>query len=382
MLAMPDGLNWDIMNTGTKGVANDDLNSLITRRWAPRVKHNLSASGGNQIFNYYVSGGYYEEKGLLKFGDESFKRYNLDAKINAKVTKWMEVSLLTKYKNGHEDFPWNQFYGRAWIINWIGKLKPGTPAKYPGTDIWTQQTRVEEWRNVRENILSNQFVVSPRIKLEPVKGWVTNIELNYTSNQNENIRTVKQYPWVRPTGEMAYLPQSRAQTEYRSDLTTNRYISPNVYSTYTRDFGAHNLHVMAGYQQETYNYSNLNATAFYLLSDAVPSLSTAVGEKTITDALGHWATQSGFARIDYNFSEKYLVEVNLRADGSSRFEQDERWGVFPSVSAGWVISKEDFFPLKDQINLLKFRTSYGTLGNQNVANYLYVPTLPIRETNQ
>jgi len=176
-------------------------------------------------------------------------------------------------------------------------MKPGMPAKYRGTDVWLSNTRVEEWKSVRQNVISNQFVASPRIILEPIKGWVTNIELNYTSNERHDVRTVKQYPWVRPSGEIAYNPQNRASTQFRSSLGTNTYISPNVYSNFTRDFGAHNINVMAGYQQELYQYSNLNASAFYLLSDAVPSLSTAVGEKTITDSKGHWATQSAFARL-------------------------------------------------------------------------------------
>jgi len=381
MLPSADGLGWDIMNTGTKGVANDGLTDLIVNRWAPRIKHNLSVSGGSETVNYYVSGGYYTEQGLLKFGNESFNRYNVDAKISAKVTSWMQLSFLSKYKRGYEDFPWNQNFGRDWIMNWIGKLKPGTPAKYPGTDIWTSTTRVEEWKNIRQNVLSNQLVVSPRIILEPVKGWVTNIELNYKTNQKDDTRFVKQYPWVRPTGDIAYNPQSQASTQYRTDLETDTYLSPNVYSTYTTSFGAHNLHILAGYQHEVYDYRGLFTEAFYLLSNAIPSLSTSVGEKTVDDEVGHWTTQSYFGRLNYNFSEKYLLEVNVRGDGSSRFEQDERWGIFPSASAGWVISNENFFPLQDLVNLLKIRGSYGTLGNQNVANYLYVPTLPIRETD-
>jgi len=380
MLPNASGLGWDIMNTGTKGVANDDLTSLIINKWAPRIKHNLSVSGGNEKINYYVSGGYFSEQGLLKFGDESYKRYNLDGKISAKINSWMELSFLTKYKQGAEDFPWNQNFGRSWIMNWIGKLKPGTPAKYPGTDIWTSTTRVEEWKNLRENIVSNQFVASPRIKIEPIRGWVTNIELNYRTNQLENNQTVKQYPWVRPNGDIAYNPQNRGATEYRTYLNTNNYLSPNVYSTYTTSFFDHNFLVMAGYQQELYQYSDLYSNGFYLLSDAIPSISTSVGEKTTYDGKGSWATQGYFGRVNYNYSEKYLLEMNIRADGSSRFEKDSRWGVFPSASAGWVISKEDFFPLKDQIDILKIRGSYGSIGNQNVANYLYIPTLPVSET--
>ncbi|MBT3750341.1 MAG: TonB-dependent receptor [Bacteroidetes bacterium] len=382
MLPSADGLGWDILNTGTKAVANDGLTDLIVDRWAPRTKHNISASGGNDVVNYYVSAGYYDEQGMIKWGDEEFDRYNLDAKINAKVTSWMKFDFLAKYNRGHEDFPWNQNYGRAWTMNWISKMKPGMPAKYPGTDIWLSNTRVEEWKNVRQNIVTNQFVASPRIILEPVKGWVTNIELNYTADQQNDVRTVKQYPWVRPNGDIAYNPQSRAQTQYRSSIGTNTYISPNIYTNYKKSVGAHNFNLMAGYRQELYQYSNLNATAFYLLSDAIPSLSTSVGEKTITDGIGHWATQSVFSRLAYNYAEKYLLEINVSSDGSSRFEDGQRWGVFPSVSAGWVISQEDFFPLQDQFDLLKLRASYGTVGNQNVANYLYIPTLPISETGQ
>jgi len=382
MLPNASGLGWDILNTGTKGVANDDLTSLIVNQWAPRMKHNLSVSGGREGINYYVSGGYYDEQGLMKFGDESYNRFNVDVKISAKVTPWMQLSFLTKYKRGYEDFPWNQNYGREWFMNWIGKLKPGTPAKYPGTDIWTSTTRVEEWKKIRQNILSNQLVMSPRIILEPVKGWVTNIELNYRTNTKDDTRFVKQYPWVRPSGEIAYNPQSQASTQYRTDLETNTYVSPNIYSTYTRSFGNHNLHILAGYQHEVYDYKGLSGEAFYLLSNAIPSLSTSVGEKTVDDWIGHWATQSYFGRVNYNFSEKYLLEVNVRGDGSSRFEKDQRWGIFPSVSAGWVISNEGFFAGQNLIDLLKIRGSYGALGNQNVANYLYVPTLPVQETDQ
>ncbi len=381
MLPTTDGTNWDIFNTGTKGVANDGITDLLLRDFAPRLKHNLGVSGGNENINYYVSGGYYSEKGLLTFGDESYRRLNIDAKVGAKVTSWMDIDFLVKYKDEKEDFPWNQFYGRAWYMNWVGKLKPGTPAKYPGTDVWTQQTRVEEWRNLRQVIKDKQIVLSPKITIEPIKGWVTNFMVNYTSNQIEDTRFAKQYPWVRPNGDIDYIPQNRSQTQYLNTINTNTYLSPNIYSTYTREFGKHDLQVLAGYQQELYQYSNQDAQSVYLLSDAVPSLSTAVGEKLVSDGIGHWAIQSFFGRLNYGFADKYLVELNVRTDGSSRFEKDQRWGVFPGASAGWIISGENFFPSTNVINFLKLRASYGSLGNQNVANYLYIPTLPVSQTD-
>ena len=164
-------------------------------------------------------------------------------------------------------------------------------------------------------------------------------------------------------------------------MYSNEYLSPTVYSSYFRSFGKHYASLMAGYQQEEYKYFNLLAEASYLLSDAVPSVSTAVGTKTVSDQIGHSSTQSFFGRFNYNFDEKYFLEANFRADGSSRFEPGEQWGNFPSVSVGWVPTKENFFPLKDVINFFKIRASYGSLGNQNVANYLYVPTMPISQSN-
>ena len=382
MLPRAGANDWNILNTGTFGVANDGISDLIMRDRAMRVKNNLAISGGNENVNYYLSTGYYSEDGLLRFGDESFGRFNVDAKVSAKVASWMNVEFITKYKSEDEDFPWNSNFGRAWYMNWIGKIKFGTPAKYPDSDIWTMQTRVEEWKKMRQRIKSNQIVLSPKINIEPIKGWVTTAQFNFTSDQIEDTRFAKQYPWVRPNGEIALEPQSRQATLYENDLIRNTYFSPNIYSSYSKEIGKHDFQVMVGYQHEVWNYSNLYARSFFMLSDAVPSISTSVGDQLVRDAIGHWSTQSVFSRLNYIFNKKYLLEVNVRQDGSSRFDVGRRRGVFPSASAGWIISQEEFFPSSGVIELLKVRGSYGRLGNQDVANYLYVPTLPIRQTNQ
>ncbi|HEU4608137.1 MAG TPA: hypothetical protein VFS31_08515, partial [Chitinophagaceae bacterium] len=312
----------------------------------------MSVSGANDKIDYYLSSGWYQEQGLLRYGNESFNRYNFDGKINAKATDWMKISVLFKYNYGKQDFPWQQELGRGRIYDMITKLKPTMPAKYPGTDIWTQESRIAEWQAERDVTINSQLVLAPRIIIEPIKGWVTNIEFNYTTNNNRETFTAKQWFWMRPNGDLAN-GLAKPNTSYRPRTNTDNYLSPNIYSTYSRSFGNHNVSVMAGYQQETYNYFNMAADAVYLLSDNVPSINTAVGTKTVSDGLGHWATQSVFGRLNYDFNEKYLLEANVRADGSSRFEPGKQWGTFPSVSAGWVASKEKFFPLQDHINLFK-----------------------------
>ena len=239
-----------------------------------------------------------------------------------------------------------------------------------------------KWEENKLTIQRRQIVLSPRITLEPVKGWVTNIDLNYRTNDDREIGFFPRVPSARPdgTGGSEVIWPALNGTSFRPRMFTNRYLSPNIYSNYSASFGQNNISLLAGYQQELYEYFDLFANASHLLTESVPSISTAVGEKLIEDNIGHWATQSVFGRLNYDFAEKYLLEFNFRYDGSSRFDPDNRWGFFPSISAGWVVSKENFYPLKNTIEFFKLRGSYGSIGNQNVANYLYVPTMPVGQS--
>lgn len=380
MYGNPNGLTWAIGAEGLGAAANTDWYDIFFKKNAFHQHHNLSVSNSNGKVDYYLSAGYYDEQGLLRYGHESYKRYNFDGKITARANSWATLSMLFKYNDGEQDFPWQIDLGRGRIYDMMTKIKPTMPEFYPGTHIFTMESRIAEWQAERDNTRNRQMSISPRVVLEPVKGWVTNVELNYTTDDNREVFSATQWFWMQPNGQLANgLPKNA--TYYNPNLYTDGYLSPNIYSSYARSFGKHHFSLMAGYQQEAYNYFNLSATSTYLLSDNVPSINTSVGNETVSDGIGHWSTQSGFGRFNYNYNEKYLLEANFRADGSSRFAPGKRWGEFPSVSAGWVISKEKFAPLKDKINFLKLRASYGALGNQNVANYLYIPTLGITQSN-
>ncbi|MEG3658440.1 TonB-dependent receptor [Arenibacter palladensis] len=378
-----NGLAWDLGVDGLNASAATDWESLLIKETSSRIKHNLSFSGGTDKTSYYVSGGYYDEEGLLKVGQDYFTRYNIDAKISTKATPWMDISLLTKYKYEEQEYPAHATSGsgRSFVTLLMTRLKPTKPAFYPGTDIWTGRIGEQELQKSLET--KRQLILSPRVTLEPIKDWITNIEFNYRTNDNSQQSRFPTVPSAVPDGNGGSIITSSNQesTRYYSSLWTNTYLSPNIYTAYTKSFGNHNFHAMAGYQQEKYSYSNLFAQSAYLLTDAIPSINTSVGEKTISDDKGHWSTQGVFGRFNYNYAEKYLFEMNVRRDGSSRFDSDNRWGTFPSFSGGWVLSKENFYPLKDQIEFLKFRGSYGSIGNQNVSNYLYVPSLPIGQSS-
>ena len=393
VLPKPDGLSWDLGVEGLNASAATDWNEIIFNDYGTRQKHNLNVSGGTDKINFYISGGFYDENGLLKPSVDYYKRYNISTKVTARATDWLKVSLLAKYRAAQNQAPtigWPDGGepelttrategGRTFIMLLTTRIKPTKPAYYPGTEVWTG--RIGPMENNLMTISQRQLVVSPRLEFEPVKGWVTIFEFNYRSNDDSQISTFPRNPGARPdgTGGSEVIWPGQQGTSFRPRTFANSYRSPNVYSSYTRSFGRNNIHILAGYQQETYQYFNMSANAPYLLTDEIPSISTAVGTKTVNDQIGHWATQGAFGRINYNFSEKYLVEFNFRYDGSSRFDEDNRWGFYPSVSAGWVLSEESFYPLKNAIQVLKLRGSYGSIGNQNVANYLYVPTMPVSQ---
>ncbi|MHA7941590.1 SusC/RagA family TonB-linked outer membrane protein [Formosa sp. 3Alg 14/1] len=381
-----NGLAWDLGVDGLNASAATDWEDLLIKKTSSRIKHNLSVSGGNEKSSYYLSAGFYDEEGLLKVGQDYFTRYNIDAKITTKLASWIDLSLLTKYKFEEQEYPSHATAGsgstgRSFVTLLMTRLKPTKPAFFPGTDVWTGRIGEQELQKTAEK--NRQLIFSPRVTLEPVKDWVTNIEFTYRTNDNSIASSFPTVPSAVPDGMggSTITSSNQESTRYYSTLQTNTYMSPNIYTSYTKSIGNHNFYAMAGYQQETYEYSNLIARSFYLLTDAIPSISTSVGEKTIDDSLGHWSTQGIFGRFNYNFKEKYLFEVNVRRDGSSRFDSDNRWGTFPSFSAGWVVSKENFYPLKNAVEFLKFRGSYGSIGNQNVANYLYVPSLGISQSS-
>lgn len=382
-----DGSNWDDGAWGIKSSGDYDWGDILFDNSSPRQKHNLSVAGGSEKFNFYISGGFFQENGILRHGNETYNRYNLDAKVNAEATSWMDLSLLVKYKNGKEDFPWSTVGadgnsgGRGRIFDALTKIKPTQVPFYPNSDVWNLKSRIGAWQTNRDVYIKRQLVISPRVIIEPIENWLTTIQLDYITNDDRQTFSKTPTPWLRPGGIEDVWPSAQSGTNVRPNMYSNEYLSPTIRSEYRKSYGDHNFGIMAGYQHEEYNYYNLRAQGSYLLSDNAISLSAAVGDKTVWDELGHYATQSIFGRFNYNYAEKYLLEVNLRKDGSSRFEDGSRWATFPSISAGWILSEENFYgSLKNHIGFLKLRGSYGTLGNQDVDNYLYIPTLPIDQS--
>ncbi|MCL5129162.1 MULTISPECIES: TonB-dependent receptor [unclassified Algibacter] len=372
------GTNWNYTSIGIDATGATDWTEVLYKDWAERTKHNLSISGGDQKLNYYFSAGAYDEGGLLKVGDESFQRYNLDAKISSQVNKWLKVELLTKVLKSYSDYPTqggtdNDLSG---VLDLLSKIKPTFPLVDPiyGEE-WLGHSYFPFWATQRFKTEQNQLVLLPRFIIEPIKDLKLNVNLNYKRSNNYEEESILSSQQIRPAGFIDRVAQQN--TSYSPAFATTEYFSPNIFTTYDKSIGNHNLNATVGYQSEVNNFHSLGAQTDYLISDNVVSINASLDDdQLVSEAITHWATQSVFSRFRYNYKEKYLFEFSYRRDGSSRFAPEDRWAGFPSYSAGYNVAKENFWPI-DAINTFKLRGSYGTLGNQNVSNYLYLSNIEL-----
>ncbi len=373
-----DGVSWDQSNVGLGATAATDWKDFLFKDWAPRSKHNISFRGGTDKLNYYASAGYYSEDGINAHADEFYKRYNFDVKISAKPYDWLSFDLLTKLSKSEEKHPWDYSYGGGRIFDLLSKIKPTLPTVDPLFNEPLVQAYYPLWDTQWQDYEKNQVTLLPRVVIEPVKNWLINLEYNYKRDNNINSYTALQYEYHQADGSSAYTP-TESLTQVKPTLYHNEYYSPNIYTSYSKDFNGHNFKVLAGYQSETQDYYSLSVSANTLITDNIPSVSTSVGEITASDGISTYSTQSYFSRFNYDYKGKYLFEMSYRYDGSSKFEESQRWAGFPSYSVGYNVAKEDFWPFKDDIQTFKLRGSYGQLGNMNVSNFTYLSTMSVNE---
>lgn len=352
--------------------ANTDWYDINYKKWVPNTLHNLSISGGDQKTQYYVSGSVFDQSGLLNFGKDDYGRYTLNTKINTRILDWLRFNLASKFSSVNIERP---SYDRNLLYDRLARQWPtnapyfpnGTP-NYEAVQVWLEQGGMYKEKN-------NELSIIPGFEIEPLKGWVVYSNLRWRMNDwGMSNHEAKVKAWLADM-TMTYL---RPENNYSTNNYSGYYVSPNLYSTYSGAFGKHSYIVMAGFEQELFTYESSYAKRYDLISDEVPSLGTATGRQEVAGTKGHSATRSYFGRFNYGFNDKYLFEFSIRYDGSSKFPQGYRWGIFPSGSLAYLISRENFWePFSGVVNQLKIRASFGSLGNQNVDNYLYIERLPV-----
>lgn len=327
-------------------------------------EHSLSVNGGSEQIQYYLSANYLDQGGLLNYGDDNKQRYSFTAKINAELTKWFKIGYSMRFNRTDYDAPSfagdvksNVFYFDAC------RYWPVIPVIDPN-GFYTPESKVYQLTEggrykTQSDIISQQlsFVV------EPIKDWKISAELNYRSNYNFN-HTDKQTVYAYDVAKNPYIIENSTSSVSEYTYKSN-FFNPNIFTEYSREMGGHNMKVMLGFQSELFSQRDLTASKDNIMS-GVPTLNTTQNNPQNRGGYEEWATVGFFGRVNYDYMGRYLAEVNMRYDGTSRFLQDQRWNVFPSFSAGWNVAREAFFEdYTDLISTLKIRGSWGELGNQN-----------------
>jgi TonB-linked SusC/RagA family outer membrane protein len=372
-------------------------------RSAVVTDHNLSLSGGNERNTFNLSVSYLNQDAMLP--GYNFKRYNglfnYTSQINNRITVGTILNLT--YKDRQE--PPFTSENLALSVYAAGPLyAPFLPDgsgrivsrayQAEGRNRNPQEAYAMGWQNTKEYNLNGQAYID--IKLIKGMTWTSKVAVNYVDEYYK----MYQHPYS------AYLLHQKdpATGDYQTGPTaffgpdylgvTDQYsktITPTVYSVvnYETKIGQdHDIKALAGFEQVTSKFQTLRARRLNGVSTAIQELSgyTSTGEAINStyprlpglSAPYQWALQSFFGRINYGYKGKYLLEGNLRYDGTSRVSPDYRWGVFPSVSGAWLVSREDFFTKNVSfVNNLKLRASYGTLGNQEIGNYPYQNVLTV-----
>lgn len=344
--------------------ANTDWFKEFYNDWVPSQEHNLSISGGNEKIQFSLSGSFMDQNGLLRHGEDNLQRYTMNSTITAQITDWFRVNYSTKWTR--EDFDRPSYLTGLFFHN-IARRWPTCPAYDPngypmnGVEITELEDGGRQTNQKDLNTQQLQFV------FEPVKNWTINIEgALRTENKNEHWEVLPIFshdgdgnPYSIPWG--SYGAGSSVVNEYNYK---ENYYSTNIYSDYFKQYeSGHYFKVMAGFNAELYKTRSLSGQKNTLISNSVPTLNTATESPTTSGGYAHNGVAGFFGRINYNYKERYLIELNGRYDGSSRFINDKRWGFFPSLSVGWNIAREDFFRNiadKAHIDVLKLRGSWGS----------------------
>lgn len=355
------------------GNTNTDWYDVVFGGSAFSQEHSLSANGGTEKFQYYFSANYMGQEGLVAIRRDKLKRYTVTAKINAELFPWLKMSYNTKYMR--KDYTQPTALGENVLYHNMAKRWPMEPIfdpnGYPMSNTIYNPIMFGGDSSTQTDWLYQQF----QAIAEPIKGWKIIGELNYKVIDDFGSTVNLKSPMHNVEGEVYYGDTwNTSKVTERSERTN--YFNTNVYSEYFHSFNdAHNLKVMVGFQAELNKWRKLEASAMDLISEDIQDINAASGiQKINASAKNHWATAGFFGRINYDYKERYLFEMNMRYDGTSRFARDKRWNLFPSFSAGWNIAREAFMEDHlDIINTLKLRGSWGELGNQNTTSlYPYI----------
>lgn len=368
--------------------ANDNVDwyDAIYSNWSFAQEHTASISGGTEKLQIYSSLNFLDSKGLMKLSSDTYKRFATNLKLSATVSKHFAVDYGVRYSRYDYDRPSMMSNIQAMgYTTW-----PILPVYDDNGYLFSAPSPAAGIKEGGRNKTSlNQMDQQLSFTITPFQNWIIKADLNYSFISNRNHADYQKTYNHNVAGEV--IPNSNSTSVYEYSNTSS-YINPNIYSTYTHilDSG-HGFKVMLGFQSEQFWGDAFSADRNGIMVPGMDVIDVTNGTdgngKTVAPGVAgnrnKWAVAGFFGRLNYDWKNRYLVELNYRYDGTSRFRKDKRWKSFPSFSLGWNIAQEEFWEdFSHILGTLKPRVSYGVLGNQNTTSwYPTYQTMPIGTAN-
>ena len=362
--------------------SNTDWVNETYKNYATQQSHNFNINGRNERSSYYMSYGFLDQTGLVVGDPYASTRHNVRLRLNTELSDRLRV-------DGNISFI--DFYrkdagasGTGGVFRLVQRISPLLPVKWqlPAEDGGWEDSPYWSYGSVGNPVrvayesgyvknYSRTFNGNFNATLDLIRGMNVNTQYAY----NYYVRDVKDWSPTMPRFLADGTPHSANDNAVNTIVETHRSILTQTFNTtlnYEKQLAKHGLKLLAGFSQEWANLPYLNASRQKVLLDGIEVIDAGTENIQNSGTEEHWALRSFFGRLNYDFDAKYLFEANVRYDGTSRFSKDNRWGVFPSFSAGWRFSEEGFMDFsKPVLNSGKLRASWGELGNQNISSNYY-----------
>ena len=360
--------------------ADYDIQDIWFNDHAPSDEHNLSISGSSGKTTFYTSLNYDFKQDVQKFNPGKRDRFGVNVNLSTDVTDWLTVGARVNWMRRHysEADPWTDIYQYLW--RWGSFF---IPSGYIETDdgerldyrMVAMQKQCNRLRNTQDRTSLNGFV-----KVNITKDLTLNADYTYVihnTNYKASNRSVYGMNWSGTTP--LYIVSQSNDDATRSNNKSNRWTA-NAYMDFTHTWAnAHNFHAMVGVNAENYKSDYFYVRRTQLYDENYPELNLAYGDlknATITSSTGDRASAGYFGRINYDYKGIYLLELDGRYDGSSRFREGDRWAFFPSFSLGYRFTEDPYWKnLHKYLSNGKLRFSYGSIGNENIGSDMFLSTL-------
>ncbi|MBR5856520.1 MAG: TonB-dependent receptor [Bacteroidales bacterium] len=373
------GEDFEILDGVTYFYRLWDPVDIMYQDWTPQQNHNIQVTGGGEKISFALSGAYQYQEGILKIKPDKLNKYNLSLSVNANVNKWFDIDSRISIRQYDFSYPYAYQDPYYYMWRWGTYFPYGQYTDENGTNAYFRHIpgflHNASYSTQRETYMNAQ--VGGTIKIGEFVQLRS--EFAYTTTHGNTHETGGYVAlWDFWGGGLSYntkLPSSSAdETHFSSSKRTQ--ITSNTFATYEQGFNDHLVKATVGLNVEQGTYQEQYSKKLGLMDKNNGQLPLAFGTPTVNGDASDWAVVGLFARVNYSYLNRYLLEISGRYDGSSNFPSHSRWAFFPSFSVGYRISEEPFFtPLKNVVSDMKIRGSYGLIGNQNVGPDRFIPKM-------